>query len=183
MLAPDYAEPIVGWRSWVATRIDGELLLCSPIYPTVWPVSDALHAVCRSNSNSRRHDRHPTEHTAPAQECQCGVYAVDDPKRSYVRGQGVAAIPGEVEEVVVGRVLLWGTVVECDNGWRAEYAYPAEVWLCERRPGATRGFFRQRAREDPGELEAIVQALGRYGVPVRTIAGSSIDDVAAALSE
>jgi hypothetical protein len=28
---------------------------------------------------------------------------------------------------VAGRVRLWGTVVECERGWRASHAYPSRL--------------------------------------------------------
>jgi len=32
---------------------------------------------------------------------------------------------------VVGTVSLWGKVIETEHGFRAQYAYPKELWLDE----------------------------------------------------
>ena len=55
----------------------------------------------------------------------------------------------------LGRVSLWGLVVECERGWRASHAYPERI-LLPVRPGAG-------AAE---ELDALTAALSVYGMPV-----------------
>jgi hypothetical protein len=30
---------------------------------------------------------------------------------------------------VIGRVMLWGEVVECEHGWHAACAYPAHLYV------------------------------------------------------
>jgi hypothetical protein len=57
----------------------------------------------------------------------------------------------------LGRVALWGTVVEGDLGWRSSLAYPQEILL------PTIG-----ARRRVG-LECIIEGLSAYGVPVRVL--------------
>jgi hypothetical protein len=60
---------------------------------------------------------------------------------------------------VLGRVSLWGTIVECDRGWRASNAYPAEIVVPARSLGG-----------DPiPPLEEVALGLGEYGVPVRLV--------------
>jgi hypothetical protein len=67
-------------------------------------------------------------------------------------------------------VALWGDVVESESGWRAERAYPLELFV----PAATtlRGGHRHCAYVDE-----IVLALSAYRVPVEALA---IGDVAVA---
>jgi hypothetical protein len=65
---------------------------------------------------------------APQSYCQCGLYASTSVKAaaSFVRGRGS---PPEAIGAVIGRVFLWGSVVECERGWRAARAYPARLYV------------------------------------------------------
>jgi hypothetical protein len=49
---------------------------------------------------------------------------------------------------VIGEVEIWGRVIECENGWRSEYAYPKELWLLG---------------------EGLESLSWKYGVPVRRL--------------
>jgi len=77
---------------------------------------------------------------------------------------------------IIGRVLLWGRVVECEHGWRAARAYPAQLYL----PLGRRGRFTFLARHgaDPEELAL---ALSEYGVPVELVACASLRALARVL--
>lgn len=144
-VAPDYVEPLRAWRLWVVEDVAGEPRLRSLYRPTFWPVGVPLEAHCDAyRLRLRRHVRH----TAPAESCTCGIYAV--PYESIPR---VALDGGElsVGAVVIGTVSLWGNVVECERGWRAEFAYPARLFVpC---------IYAYAARE-------MAAALADYGVPV-----------------
>jgi hypothetical protein len=63
----------------------------------------------------------------------------------------------QVVRRAVGRVALWGRVVEGTCGWRAAAAFPAEIWL----PQADS----TGARID--DIGTIAMDLADYGVPVR----------------
>ena len=41
-------------------------------------------------------------------------------------------LAGLVAPRVLGRVSLWGDVVECAWGWRASFAYPAQIYVPDR---------------------------------------------------
>jgi hypothetical protein len=64
----------------------------------------------------------PTPHLAPGKDCTCGVWAF----RTLEEFQKMAA---SYEVAVVGQVYLWGRILECENGYRAQFAYPKELWL------------------------------------------------------
>jgi hypothetical protein len=116
--APDYAEALIGWRVWCVVETAHGLRLASVIEDDLWPVRMELVARCRSHERG-------DGHTAPAIECSCGVHATHEPAavRTYLRGRdGPTTIAR-----VLGRVLLWGRVVEHEYGWRAERAYPLEL--------------------------------------------------------
>jgi hypothetical protein len=58
-------------------------------------------------------------------------------------------------------VLLWGSVVECEHGWRASRAYPAEIFVpTPRRGGAT------------ASADEVAHGLAEYGVPLVAIPAS-----------
>lgn len=105
------------------------------------------------------------DHLAPAERCSCGVYAVRDVHYAvgYPRAwNGVVLYPA------LGRVSLWGVVVECERGWRASHAYPERI-LLPVRPGA----------EASEELDALTAALSVYGVPVLPLVSPWFRDASA----
>jgi len=155
--APDYCDPVVGWRVWHVVAIGREPRLVSVFRHALWPHDDALQAVCswRVFGVRARHYRHG--HPAPWPDCQCGIYAAQAMAFSEYLDDYVRCIGGHVLKkrlLVFGRVSLWGTVVEHDLGWRASHAFPERLFVV---PGSA----------DARTLEATVRGLGRYGVPVR----------------
>jgi hypothetical protein len=109
---PDYAEALIGWRVWCLVRTRDGVRLASVIEDDVWPLGRALVACCRAHG----------DHEAPNESCACGIYAARDPATvwTYLRGRDE---PRTVRRVL-GRVALWGRVVEHEHGWRASHAYP-----------------------------------------------------------
>ena len=132
MSAPDYAGALIGWRVWCVVSGGGELRLGSVIQDDVWPVGAAFVARCRAHEPpaNRRLLREPEGHVAPAAACTCGIYAAREPAGAwtYLRGRDE---PDTVARVI-GRVMLWGRVVEHEDGWRAERAYPLDVYTGDR---------------------------------------------------
>lgn len=109
---PDMVEVITGWRGWALNG--GRLQALGQSH--TWPAKEALIAEC-----ARR-----AEHIAPGWNCNCGVWAFKDLERlTAAIGSGYNAIK------VIGSVSLWGRVIETENGYRAQYAYPSELWLLD----------------------------------------------------
>jgi hypothetical protein len=150
--APDYCEPVIAWRFWYAVEHDGEAQLTSVYYPVEWPKRTALAAACDR-------PRFPffRLHGAPAKPCRCGIYAArPDALRALIEDDPLQpATP-----TVIGRVALWGRVVECERGWRASRAYPERLFV------TSRGGTRER-------LARIAGGLRGYGVPVAALAAST----------
>ena len=116
--APDYVEPVLGWRVWLVVDQGRRLALASVLYPTIWPTRSAFAAECCATSQSA------LRHRVPHVRCGCGIHAavsVED-AAAYFDGRGGASLR-EVYRVI-GRVALWGSVVEGDKGWRASHGYP-----------------------------------------------------------
>lgn len=106
------AEPIVAWRSWGLTGWrDGSHLLLRPVARRAapWKPREVAEATCRTSPF----------HAAPATECRCGLYA--SPTLDLLRRTKCPA--------VLGRVALWGRVIEHERGFRAHFAYPQRLRL------------------------------------------------------
>ncbi len=91
-----------------------------------WIPKQALKASCNGHSTTTKGAI--TAHLsadgsflhAPVLECACGIYARKDPNH----------IKADLEAgYAIGEVWLWGRIVEHTNGYRAEYAYPKQVWV------------------------------------------------------
>ena len=175
--APDYLEPTVGWRAWLVVEAGDSIRLSSVIYPTLWPPRREVLARCRHRRLFllRFWRRPPRDHGAPEESCRCGIYGARDSEHAatYLRDTVVHAEPVRwpVLHRVVGRVLLWGSVVECEQGWRASHAYPERVFV--------------PASDEEGGLSShateIARELATYGVPVELLAPGTREEMAAAL--
>jgi len=164
VIAPDYCEPIVGWRSWRALIRDGDAYLASIFHRVRWPYAQPLEGSCESWHVPWRRRQ---SHTAPGSDCPCGIYAATfDVACSFA-----PVLPPRARNVyaVIGTVALWGDVAEYSEGWRASYAYPEELYLIEY--GSHRSV----------ETKAFARSLERYEVPVVTIHAGRRRDVASAL--
>jgi hypothetical protein len=127
------AQPLVGFRHWgvrrgglysgifVAGRFvpNPALAMIAPrALPSPWPTDHDRHAKCFALGG----------HDAPQRGCTCGFSAYnllpEDPD-----------LPAP--EAAWGAVVAWGRVVECERGFRAEFARP--LALLDRRSPLDRG--------------------------------------------
>lgn len=122
-------EPILGWRLWRLRRNEGGELRLTPTTPrSDWEPGVALRARC-SGAHTRLYMVFNPEleatHRSPEPGCTCGVHAMADLGR-LTRSMTRAS--------VVGRIAMWGRVLEHAKGWRAELAYPSRLrlvcWWC-----------------------------------------------------
>jgi hypothetical protein len=180
--APDYAEPLLGWRVWLVVEAAGSLRLCSPLYHTLWPVRSETVAVCRKElPPSMWWPLRPPEHAAPSADCRCGIYASTSAADAARVGRAARAVrrgaAREALAVVLGQVSLWGGVVECERGWRAAYAYPARLYLPRDR------LERSRLRAvDADSPVRVAEALGTYRVPVELVPCATMSELADTLA-
>jgi hypothetical protein len=97
------AGPIIAYRAWA---VSGNYLTgIGSGHGQLWHPGQPLKAVCLASGPS--HANPP-----PLSKCSCGIYAL---KRTEI---------GMEDSQVFGKVALWGTVIEHEGGYRAEYAYP-----------------------------------------------------------
>jgi len=107
---PDFISPVVAWRVWQwdtsgLKSLNGE----------AWLSQKPLQAGCRVHTARLSHD-------APEFNCTCGIHA--SKSLAYLRRTQFWQY-GSVH----GEVSLWGSVVEHEQGFRAEFAYPKAFYL------------------------------------------------------
>jgi hypothetical protein len=104
MTAPDYISPVVGFRvwQWDATGLKS-------LNGIQWHPAEAFTAECRSQGC----------HEVPQSDCTCGIYA----SKTFDHLHRI----GYTHDRIRGEVWLWGAVVEHEEGWRAQFAYPKNL--------------------------------------------------------
>jgi hypothetical protein len=155
---PDYPEPFEAWRAWRVVRRHDALAIGSIVRSTVWPAGEPLVAECLRPLRKLRDrlGRHGPQ--VPAESCDCGIYGA----RLDIVGHYLTELAGRDgggSVHVVGRVLLWGEVVECERGYRASHAYPARLYVLAHE---------RRARD-------VALGLRRYGVPIELLPAGRVD--------
>jgi hypothetical protein len=127
--AIEQTDPLLGWRIWRVRRLeslgDERPLRLAAVgrlgIPKFWEPRVPNRAVC---SNYR------TSHEAPWPTCRCGIYGFKERERAESALRRYAR--GDLSGWVLGRVSLWGRVVESQHGWRSQFAYPYELALYTR---------------------------------------------------
>ena len=149
------AGPILAQRSWLVIRTEVGFrlgpLVCSPsVWAGVVP-GEPKKAYCTL---------YGVQHDAPVAGCTCGIYAMKSEHVQVLQGNP----PGFQETYIArGRVALWGRVIEHEFGYRAEFAYPYELFRethatsCKKMPG-----FPAIAAQ-PTTIDELARV---YGVPV-----------------
>lgn len=127
LVAPDYLDPVLGWRAWLVVEQQRKLRLRSLIFPAVWRPDEEFVAECRRRSLLPWR-RRSSRHGAPAEHCACGVYAAAD-LATAVHYLTTPCWEGDGLLRVLGRVALWGDLVEHDRGWRGAQAYPTALYV------------------------------------------------------
>jgi hypothetical protein len=118
-------SPIIAYRVWQVTLDDGEPQnLRSLTYKIRWKPLRPMRAHCLYSMKPLVQPtpvwHHPDEQ-CPCLRHTCGIYAMKDTENLESWG-GTYDNPSLLR--VVGRVSLWGKVLQHELGYRAEYAYP-----------------------------------------------------------
>ena len=158
-------EAALAWRAWALTgRRDGsQLLLRAVASRRPWFPGRPAEAACRVG----------WFHEAPQPECSCGLHGT----------HGVDLLRRTRCPAVLGRVALWGRVIEHELGFRARFGYPQTVrlicqfcfwqWGAKRNEPTVVGWF---PRDDLLPMcDAHVEVAARFGMipqallPARTV--------------
>jgi hypothetical protein len=123
-----YILPIVGYRVWVLR----EGKLSSYAVDNFWIPKHANVAQCGGYEHAKFWGPRSTQSgpklvphascAAPLAECGCGFYAFKT--LPYLEAWLEQGEP----HIVVGEVYLWGKIVDCQYGYRAQYAYPKRFY-------------------------------------------------------
>jgi hypothetical protein len=121
-------EPILGWRIWHVDPQPGGVRLRSWCHTAVWPAGRRMEARCRSLLSVLRPS---LSHPAPRPGHSCGIYACREraDAENLLRQLGEAGPTFNRLAAAVGRVSLWGNVIENTGGWRGQFAYPYDLVL------------------------------------------------------
>jgi hypothetical protein len=163
---PDYSEAILGWRVWDVVERKGTLCLKSPGFPTLWLPQQGITAFCDRSASSFS-ARSVQDHDAPSARCSCGIYATRTPSQAVPYLTHVFQRGGDVLQRLMGRVWLWGAVVECWGGWRASNGYPACLYLPAPNPAWLS--FLGGLPHSPRTAKDIAAALEGYRVPLELV--------------
>lgn len=98
---------LVGWRGYAYAR--PHYLTCMG---TVMMPYEANESFCP----------HGADHISPDENCSCGFYAFKSKEELANQGYG--------SQDVIAEVYLWGKVIECVNGYRAQFCYPKKLYSC-----------------------------------------------------
>ena len=128
------------------------------LYATLWRPGEEAVARCRRSLAYLPWGR-MSIHDAPAADCVCGIYGARAPE--FARPFLTVPAGRAVAYRVLGRVALWGRVVEAEFGWRSGFGYPSALYVPTRSQGARFGWRRRRLGPDE-----VASALDTYDVPV-----------------
>ncbi len=134
-------EPVVGWRLWhVRPHEGGHRLESFTWHHVSWPAGARMEATCALHGAA-----------APLAGHECGIYAfrtrglAEDLLRRYTGvGRRYGPVPQEPppprlgRPVALGRVSLWGRILVREHGFRAQYAYPYDLFLIDGDGGIAR---------------------------------------------
>ncbi|MGA8184918.1 MAG: hypothetical protein WB819_14900 [Terriglobia bacterium] len=124
---PDFVEPLLGWRAWKVWAPLSDSDAC-PGFSSV--ILDTPWAPRRRFSAKHSFDLGAKCRGLLGLDCSCGIYAFNDPLEAFVYLMRVRdRLLGMSVDVAIGTVSLWGKVVECELGYKAEYAYPEHIFL------------------------------------------------------
>jgi hypothetical protein len=154
---PDFVEPLLGWRAWKVWAPLAGSDSC-PAFSSV--ILDTPWTPRRRVSAEHSFDLGAKCRGLLEMDCSCGVYAFTDAIEAFIYLTTVRdRLLGRSIEVALGTVSLWGKVVECERGYKAQYAYPRHIYL----PASFARF--------------LLQVNSAFGIPAGIYASTTDDEV------
>jgi hypothetical protein len=126
LIVPDQVAVEYGWRAWGVKK--GETKAGKTLLQSIngggsakgalpfWQPRVPMEAVCDG------------EHEVPAESCTCGLYSAKTLDHLMTMRHYYNYDPRTMFKVI-GKVALWGKVIEGTQGWKATYGYPSELYL------------------------------------------------------
>ncbi len=120
-----YTQPILAWRMW---KMNGDSLESLHFGLSPWSRKARWCAACCYKCPKA---------LLPQKHCTCGIYSRKDIDFAFwrsSRGSPSLADPAGILGIlptVLGLVYLWGNIVEGTDGYRAQYAYPAKLFVVD----------------------------------------------------
>lgn len=146
------SKPWRQWLIWIPAGKHGVRSVIrigsTPRQEFLWPPGHAEPAKCLTFQPCA---------APPARGCSCGYYGLTS--NAFV---AIALRRSDAPFAVVGRVQMWGRVVVCEQGWRAQFACPRELYV----PSG--------ANSNQADLKRKVGDLSSYGVPVSILSVKGI---------
>ena len=141
-MIPDYCDALTAYRAWTAHE-NG--LLVGQTHEEPWPPYEPFHARCGrvQGAGIREHVKDGRWLPAPVWGCDCGVHALkslEAAEARYHTGGPTYIVVGLGEQqkhhTVWGAVKIWGRIIEHSLGYRAEFAYPSELYTTDEKIAA-----------------------------------------------
>ena len=111
---------VEAWRAWKIDEGNGPVLH-SLVRDWQWPARQKVHAVCHREEmgwgSSHRGEG------IPDVNCSCGFWAT----KNRLSAQRPQVHSRYLKGIVVGKVALWGDIIEHEEGFRAQFAYPLSL--------------------------------------------------------
>lgn len=130
---PDEVGVHYGWRAWDVKADAVELgqvplLRSATASAYAWTPRQINYAICTKGTGRKNGQTAGKPHEVPAPGCRCGLHAAKDLDHLISLGyQDYDEEKGSWS--VIGRVALWGRVIEGTQGWRAEKGYPDQLYV------------------------------------------------------
>jgi hypothetical protein len=126
---PDYCDAITAYRCF---NVHPNGLLTGQAHAEPWPPYQPFVGRCGQVQSAEAHIVDGCFVSAPAFRCDCGIHALKTLARAEQRAHGnsgmFAISFGFTDVQVWGAVKLWGRIIEHTDGYRAEFAYPSELY-------------------------------------------------------
>jgi hypothetical protein len=141
--------PVVAYRIWYVP-LQPILQLRSYWMPTPWDPCVRVEAECRNHLTCVCNDDNSFWASVKEKEgwdadnckCSAGIYGMKTLDQGFElwrdqieKMDGMEPEEPVTNRVALGKVFLWGKVVECEKGFRGQYGYPAALyWMADNSP-------------------------------------------------
>ena len=116
---PDTVSTLTAYRAW---KVVNKHALKALAWDDYWPPREAFQATC----NNCQEDVPGGHVGCPCKDCECGIWGF---KSLDILMSKISDYEFDRNTICIGVCDLWGHYIEHQDGWRAEFAYPRELWF------------------------------------------------------